>query len=60
MTNLREKIFGKKKTHEDRMREIRNIVDGLAYKWSLPQTTIGDIITTWQTYEHKVFGVEFK
>ena len=55
MTSLSEKIFGKKKTHEERMEEIRNVVDQLAYKWSLPQTTIGDIITTWQIYEHKRF-----
>ena len=55
MTNLLEKIFGKKKTNEDRLREIRNVVDGLAYKWSIPQSTISNIIITWQSYEHKVF-----
>jgi len=55
MTNLREKIFGKKKPREDRLREIRNVVDGLAYKWSIPQTTITHIIIAWQTYEHKRF-----
>lgn len=60
MTNLREKIFGKKKPREDRLREIRNVVDGLAYKWSLPQSTISNIIITWQNYEHNVFGIEFK
>jgi len=63
MTNILENIFGKKKakkTSEERMKEIKGIVDQLAYKWSIPQTTVGDIITTWQTYEHKVFGIEFK
>lgn len=57
MTNLLEKIFGKKKPKKDRLREIRNIVDGLAYKWSIPQTTVSNIIITWQNYEHKVFGL---
>jgi len=60
MTNLFEKIFGKEKREKrskDRLREIRNIVDGLAYKWSIPQSTISNIIITWQNYEHKVFGL---
>ena len=58
MTNLLEKIFGKEKREkrkEDRIKEIGEVVDQLAYKWSLPQTTVSAIIITWQSYEHKVF-----
>jgi len=58
MTNLMEKIFGKqkvKKTSEERLKEIGEVVDQLAYKWSLPQTTVSHIIITWQSYEHKRF-----
>ncbi len=63
MTNLLEKIFGtekREKRREDRIKEIEEVVDQLAYKWSLPQTTVSNIILTWQNYEHKVFGLEFK
>ena len=28
-------IFGKKKTEEERYKEIEGVVDQLAYKWSL-------------------------
>ena len=49
--NLIEKIIGKKRTKEERYAEIEEAVDQLAYKWSLPQTTIRGIILTWMTFQ---------
>ncbi len=49
--NLLEKLTGKEKKEEERYKEIEKTVDQLAYKWSLPQTTIRSIILTWMEFQ---------
>ncbi len=51
MTNLLEKVFGKKRTEEQKTAEIEEVTNQLAYKWSIPQSTIRSIILTWLTFQ---------
>ncbi len=56
--NLFSKIFHsgvteKEDTKEKGMKEIEAVVDKLAYKYSIPQGIIRNIIWTWMQYERK-------
>ena len=50
--NLLEKLTGRR-SKETRLKEINKVVDTLAYKYSIPQGIITNIIWVWMQYEHK-------
>lgn len=43
---------------EEEVKEMSEVIDKLAYKYSIPQYIITDIVVTWMNYSHKRMGLE--
>lgn len=48
----------KEERKEDSLAEITKVVDQIAYKHSIPQPIIIDIVWTWMQYSHKRMGLD--
>jgi len=51
-----------KQTEEEKkaegVKEMSEVIDKLAYRHSIPQYIITDIVVTWMNYSHKRMGLE--
>ncbi len=59
--NLMKKIFHsgiKTEKRKDSMKEIEEVIDRMAYKHSIPQRIIRDIVWTWMTYQNKRWNLD--
>ena len=59
--NLLEKLTGKENKEEKRkkgLKDIEKIIDTMAYKHSIPQRIIRDIVWTWMQYQNKRWNLE--
>jgi len=48
----------KKQTEKEQLADIEEVVDQLAYKYSIPQTIIRRIIMRWMDFERKRWGLD--